>query len=314
MVKKNLKMKLPLDFLNNKTVQTVLIISLVVYTSILVPTLNKTVIKLLTNGFVQVLIIIAIVLTARKNFMAALLLAVAYAVTLQTARMHNLIENMTNEEVKAKTIVKSKARSLDQQFNNDMEDLFGDNVMKVEQENADLFELVTTNPKSNKITLGLVNKSGKIDTVIQVNGQDTSFDNINNVVNQDTKNETSFKKLMELSNSGKLIELQTKYDKLIKNLRSEIQQSQQQNTEPITNEEQSVEMTEDVTMEGDSVENFTSHVYDSETDCINNKHSFIQKPLNDKCRGYSYFTNELNAQGLNSPVHGNSGLISGAPF
>ena len=313
MVKKNLKMKLPLDFLNNKTVQTVLIISLVVYASILVPTLNKTVINLLTNGFVQVLIIIAIVLTARKNFMAALLLAVAYAVTLQTARMHNLIENMTNDEAKL------KARNLDQQFNNDMKQLFGDSVKKVEQENADLFELVTTNPKSNKITLGLVNKSGNLSTVLQVNGQDTTFDKINNVVNQETKNEASFKKLMELSNSGQLVQLQTKYDNLIKNLRSEIQQSpQQQNTEPITNEEQSVEMTEDVTMEGDmegdSVENFTSHVYDSETDCINNKHSLMQKPLNDKCRGYSYFTNELNAQGLNSPVHGNSGLISGAPF
>ena len=309
MVKKGLKMKLPLDFLNNKTVQTVLIISLVVYVSILVPALNKTVVKFLTNGFVQVLIIIGIVLTARKNFMAALLLAVAYAVTLQTARMHNLIENMTNEEAK------TKASSLDKQFNNDIKQLFGDNVKQIKQENADLFELVTTNPKSKKITLGLVNKSGNLNTVLQVDGQDTTFNNINNVVNQETKNEASFKKLMELSNSGELVKLQNKYDKLIKDLFNQMNHSsQQQNIKPVTNEEQSVEMTEDVTMEGDSVETFTSHVYDSETDCINNRHSLMQKPLNDKCRGYSYFTNELNAQGLNSPVHGNSGLISGAPF
>lgn len=302
-------MKLPLDFLNNKTVQTVLIISLVVYVSILVPALNKTVVKFLTNGFVQVLIIIGIVLTARKNFMAALLLAVAYAVTLQTARMHNLIENMTNEEAK------TKASSLDKQFNNDIKQLFGDNVKQIKQENADLFELVTTNPKSKKITLGLVNKSGNLNTVLQVDGQDTTFNNINNVVNQETKNEASFKKLMELSNSGELVKLQNKYDKLIKDLFNQMNHSsQQQNIKPVTNEEQSVEMTEDVTMEGDSVETFTSHVYDSETDCINNRHSLMQKPLNDKCRGYSYFTNELNAQGLNSPVHGNSGLISGAPF
>jgi hypothetical protein len=310
MVKKSLKMKLPLDFLNNKTVQTVLIISLVVYVSILVPALNKTVVKFLTNGFVQVLIIIAIVLTARKNFMAALLLAVAYAVTLQTARMHNLIENMTNEEAK------TKGSDLDKQFNNDMKQLFGDSVKQIKQDNADLFELVTTNPKSKKITLGLVNKSGNLNTVLQVDGQDTTFDNINNVVNQETKNEASFKKLMELSNSGELVKLQNKYDKLVKDLFNQMQQQSttSSTTSPVTNEEQSVEMTEDVAMEGDNVETFTSHVYDSETDCINNRHSLMKKPLSDKCRGYSYFTNELNAQGLNSPVHGNSGLISGAPF
>ena len=284
-----------LNFLNNKTVQTVLIISLVVYVSILVPALNKTVVKLLTNGFVQVLIVVAIVLTARKNFVAALLLAIAYAVTLQTAHMHNLIENMTNEGSLM------KASSLDEQFNNDIKQLFGDNVKQIKQENADLFELVTTNPQSKKITLGLVNKSGNLNTVLLVDGENTTFDNINNVVNKETKNEASFKKLMELSKSGKLVELQNKYDKLVKDLFNQMQQQSQSNTEPVTNKEQ-------------SVETFTSHVYDSETDCINNKHSLMKKPLSDKCSGYSYFTNELNAQGLNSPVHGNSGLISGAPF
>ena len=206
-----------------------------------------------------------------------------------------------------------KASSLDEQFNNDMKQLFGNSVKQIKQDNADLFELVTTNPKSKKVTLGLVNKSGNLNTVLKVDGKDTTFDNINNVVNQETKNEASFKKLIELSNNGTLVKLQNKYDKLVKDLFNQMQQkSSQSNTEPVTNEEQSVEMTEVDTT--DKVETFTSHVYDSETDCINNRYSLMKKPLNDKCRGYSYFTNELNAQGLNSPVHGNSGLISGAPF
>ena len=288
---------------NNDLMQTCIVVFLVVYIAVLSPVMNGNLTKIMGHPLVQLFIIaLAVWAFMKDKFILGLLLSILVVINYMSENNLRLFENYENNN----GYILSKDGLLDKKYIDKVKSFFGDIVKHIPsvdmEKNRINFKVVTKKPTSDKIVFGLENDNDtEFPLFMMLNGtQINKMSVLDNKLSDETRNDDNYKSFVKKIQSVEFTQLAKP---LIDEYNKMKDKMMDKTVENLTTEE---------------FENYNwGHVYDRDQNCECKKvarRSVMKEPLSSPCRGYSYFKNELNAQGFDCPVTGNLGLVGGAPF